>query len=162
MTYSQKYCLVHFITPTNLGAQFNMSAWPLHTTLADVFSIDRKTTDIDAALKSLCEQHPAVTTTATSDSQLGETPVVLLDNTPELYKFHSDIVTVLEQHGVLFNTPAFTKDGFIPHSTIQNNHRLDIGRQITIDSIALVDMFPDDDWQQRKVIAIYKLLSDQS
>lgn len=155
--YSQKYCLVHFISPVNAGAEFHMSEWPLHITLADVFAIDRQNSTVDIDLKSLCEQYSAITVKALGDSKLGDTPVVLLDNTPELFKFHSGVVSVLEQHGAIFNTPAFTMKGFIPHSTIQDNGRIEIGQEITIDSISLVDMFPDSDWEQRKVLATLNL-----
>jgi 2'-5' RNA ligase len=157
MIYSQKYCLVHFISPVDTGAQFNMSEWPLHITLADVFAVDRQNTTIDIELESLCKQQSSITIAALDDSKLGETPVVLLHNTSELFKFHSELVSTLEHHGAIFNTPAFTMKGFIPHSTIQDNGRIEIGQEITIDSISLVDMFPDSDWEQRKVLATLNL-----
>ena len=49
MNYSQKYTLVTFIKPLEVGASFDMVDWPLHITLADVFAIDLST-DIERQL----------------------------------------------------------------------------------------------------------------
>ncbi len=157
MAYSQKYALVHFVSPITDGTQFHMSDWLLHTTLADTFAIDRRGTNIDAKLAALLAQTTPVTTTALNESILGTAHVVLLDQTPQLEKLHNDIVSLLEENGVAFNNPEFTHGGFIPHSTIQKSGQLQIGDTITIDTISLVDMFPNNDWQQRKVVATFAL-----
>lgn len=155
MSYSQKYTLVHLFTPLQEGAEFHMADWPLHTTLADVFAIDRHEVKIDAQLAELALNTQAVEVSAVGESVLGTTPVVLLEKTAPLKQLHDNIVTLLEQNGVVFNSPEFTKDGFLPHCTIQKSGRLEIGDAISIDSISLVDMFPNDDWQQRKVLATF-------
>lgn len=157
MTYSQKYALVHFISPIRDGAQFHMADWPLHTTLADVFAIDRHATDIDKKLATLLAQIKPVETNATDDAALGTTHVVLLDKTPPLVKLHTDIVSLLEENGTVFNNPEFTRNGFLPHSTIQKSGRLQAGDKVFIDSISLVDMFPGGDWEQRRVLATFKM-----
>lgn len=157
MTYSQKYCLVHFIKPVTVGTQFHMSEWPLHTTLADVFAINRQNSNIDKLLNSKSSQYLSVRTTAIADSTLGTTQVVLLDKTQELLNLHNDVVALLEENGAVFNTHEFNKEGFIPHSTIQQTQRLNVGEEIVINTLSLVDMFPDDDWQQRKVLSAFNL-----
>jgi hypothetical protein len=157
VAYSQKYCLVHFINPVDTGYEFDMSVWPLHTTIADVFAIDRQENDLDKKLTTLLQNHPSVTTNAIEDSILGITPVVLLDKIAELVNLHNDIVSVVEESSAIFNTPEFTRDGFIPHSTVQNNERLEIGDHVTINSISLVDMFVGGDWQRRKVLATFNM-----
>ncbi|MBI3889802.1 2'-5' RNA ligase family protein [Candidatus Saccharibacteria bacterium] len=155
MTYSQKYCLVHFIKPVQNGMQFHMSEWPLHATLADVFAINRRSSHIDEILASKFSHHPSVKTTAMQGSILGTTHVVLLNKTPELLSLHAEVITILEESDAIFNTPEFNKAGFIPHSTIQQNERVNIGDVLEINSLSLVDMFPDDDWQQRKVLSTF-------
>ena len=157
MTYSQKYTLVHFTSPIEDGEQFPMSKWPLHTTLADVFAVNRHKTTIDTKLVALLAQIQPVNTSALNDDILGTTPVVLLDKTPPLLKLHTDIVSLLEENDAIFNNPEFTRNGFLPHSTIQKSGRLHASDRITIDSISLVDMFPDDDQMQRKVLTTFKL-----
>ena len=155
MTYSQKYCLVHFIQPVQVGTQFHMSQWPLHTTLADVFAINRQDSRIDERLARQFSHYAPVKTTALQDSTLGTTHVVLLDKTPALVRLHNDVITLLEENGALFNTPEFNKESFIPHSTIQQDGRLRAGDEVVIDSLSLIDMFPESNWQQRNILRTF-------
>lgn len=157
MPYSQKYCLVHFIDHQQDDSEFNMSHWPLHVTLADVFAIDLKQSAIIENLETLSRKLAPVTLCTEDESILGETPVVLLSKSPDLLKLHEDIVLFIEADGAVFNNPEFTRAGFIGHSTIQNEQRLEIDEVITIDSLSLVDMFPEGDWQRRKVLATFPL-----
>ena len=155
MSYSQKYTLVHFFNPLQDGSEFRMTEWPLHTTLADVFAIDRRETSIDTKLSALASEADVVNVVATDESVLGVTPVVILEKTAPLQQLHDSIVSLLVQNGAVFNNPQFTRDGFLPHSTIQSSGRLQVGDEISIDSISLIDMFPNDDWQQRKVLVTF-------
>lgn len=157
MAYSQKYALVHFISALENGTQFHMSDWLLHTTLADVFAINRRETDIDKKLAMLLAQTDHAETSAVDEGILGTTRVMLLDKTPPLIRLHTDIVSLLEENGATFNNPEFTRNGFIPHSTIQKSGQLHAGDKITINSLSLVDMFPNGDWEQRRIIATFKL-----
>lgn len=157
MTYSQKYSLVHFIKPIEPGTEFHMSEWPLHTTLADVFAIDRQGSKIDDYLELKLSKIQPVKTIAAEDSTLGTTRVVLLEKTQELLQLHADVVSLLQQYGAVFNTPEFNNEGFIPHSTIQQSERLHSGDEIVIHTLSLVDMFPGKDWQQRKVLETFSL-----
>ena len=134
-----------------------MSEWPVHVTLADVFAVDRHDVGIDEKVADLLAKIYPVTTSARIDDVLGTTPVVLLDKTAPLTQLHTDIVNLLEANDATFNTPEFTKDGFLPHSTIQKSGRLHVGDTITIDSISLVDMFPGGNWEQRKVLTTFDM-----
>lgn len=147
MTYSQKYSLVHFIAPVNEGAVFYMSEWPLHATLADVFAIDRAATDITSKLATLIEQIDPIQTVARNDTVLGVTPVTLLKKTLLLARLHEKIISLLEENGATFNTPEFTRDGFLPHTSIQASGRLHKDDTVMIDSLSLIDMFPGGDWE---------------
>lgn len=157
MIYSQKYVLVHFMQPLRDGVQFHMSEWPLHTTIADVFAIDRTVTNIDTSLAALLSRTAAVETIANEDATLGTTPVVLLSKTPSLITLHTDVISLLEENLAVFNTPEFTRSGFLPHVTIQKGARVYADDKVIIDSISLVDMLPDNDWEQRKVLTTFKL-----
>lgn len=132
-----------------------MSDWPLHVTFADVFAIDRDSTDIDEKMKNVLRSQHAVLVTPKHQAKLGDTAVILVEKTDELLKQHTLIVDLLEQNGAIFNTPAFTREGFLPHCTIQKTGML--RNNVVIDELALVDMFPNGDWQQRKILATFKL-----
>ncbi|MFO0971213.1 MAG: 2'-5' RNA ligase family protein [Candidatus Saccharimonadales bacterium] len=157
MQYSQKYCLVSFIDPIEVNTEFSVEGWPLHVTLADVFSIERNSLDIQAKLKELLEKQPALKTFANKETVLGTTKVTLLDNTTSLRKLHTALIDLLETNGAQFNVPEFTREGFLPHCTTQKTARLNIKDEILIDNLALIDMFPNGDWQQRKVLTAFKL-----
>ena len=156
MNYSQKYTLVAFLKPLEVGAEFHMSDWPLHITLADVFAIGLSPT-LEQQLAELLEGQPPVELSVGEDATLGTTNVALVNKTNELQNLHEEIVDVLEQNGVIFNTPEFTRSGFLPHSTIQKSGRLHTGDTFHITSVSLVDMFPNGDWQQRKVLHNFAL-----
>ena len=157
MTYSQKYALVHFISPVSDGTIFDMSKWPLHATLVDVFAIDRERSDLNSKIASLIHEIHPVDTVAKNNTVLGTTPVVLLDKTPALLELHMSLVALLESNGAVFNTPEFNNEGFLPHCTIQKSGTLHEGDGVKIDSISLVDMFPDNDWKQRRVLSTFKI-----
>ena len=152
MYYTQKYTIVHFIHPIDEGTTFSMYEWPLHTTLADVFAInysDELLTDLQQYADSLVP----ITTSVGKESMLSETPVWLLKKSKELQDLHVNLLEVLKKHDAQFNTPEFTREGFLPHITKQKNSAMYEGERVDIDSFSLVDMFPNGDWQERKVIA---------
>ena len=161
MPYSQKYCLVWFINPVKIGDEFEMTDWPIHVTVADVFAIDRRGNDIDTKLAELLAKQPPVTTHATEEATLGTTPVVLAERNDNLLALHTRIVDLLASNHAEFNTPKFTREGFLPHCTTQKVGRLNSGDELKIDTVTLVDMFPNDDWQQRKVLRTFKLQGKQ-
>ena len=157
MSYSQKYTLVHFILPKEAGAEFHMSEWPLHITLADVFAINRRESKLDVHLQTLLSKTSPITTTVVDDGMLSTTPVMLLEKVIDLQHFHESLVAMLEEGGAAFNTPEFTRNGFIPHSTKQANSNMVLGNTVTIDSVSLIDMYPDAQWQKRRVLATYRM-----
>jgi 2'-5' RNA ligase len=132
-----------------------MTEWPLHITLANVFAVDLDTS-IKQKLSSLLASQPPISLLAGEDAVLGTTDVVLIERTDELQSLHDQIIGLLELNGAKFNTPEFTRAGFLPHSTIQKSGRLHKGDKVTINTISLVDMFPNQNWQQRRVLTNFK------
>jgi hypothetical protein len=157
VVYRQKYALVYFIQPIDIGVEFDMSEWPLHITLADVFAVDILGTGLDAKLEQLLAECSAVVTHAIEHAILGKTPVVILDRNNEILNLHYKIVELLSENGAEFNNPEFTREGFAPHSTVQKQGSLRNSESILIDSMALVDMFPDENWQKRRILSKYTI-----
>lgn len=160
MTYSQKYAIVHFIEPVPEGTVFTSDTWPPHTTIADVFAIDLTTMFLDA-LSKFIQSIPTVQTTIGNRAVLGsaEEPVYvrLLKENESLHALHNDVIDFLEKYAVQFNTPEYTRDGFLPHITMQLDTEITQNQALSIDSLSLIDMFPDDDWRKRKVISTFNL-----
>src|SRR5664279_5034122 len=103
MAYSQKYSLVHFIHPVDVGLEFQMADWPLHVAFTDVFAIDLVGTQIEAKLEELLSKCPTVVTHATEDATLSMTSVVLLENNESLLTLHTQIIELLVANGAVLS-----------------------------------------------------------
>lgn len=157
MHFSQKYCLAAFLQPVGTDTAFAMTDWPPHVTLADVFAIDRTGTGIDRKLRALLDREPAVRITASEAALLGATAVTLLEKNEHIVALHARLIDLLAANSAVFNTPEFTRTGFLPHCTSQKSGRLHPGDTVWIDTITLVDMFPDGDWRRRKTLKTFAL-----
>ena len=159
--YTQKWTLAALFDPLDDGTQYHMSEWPLHTTLADVFAVDITGTTLLTEIETLLNQTSALTVRPLRNTQLGshDSPVdvTLLEPTDELISLHTALVRLLETHGAVFNTPEYTRDGFLPHVTVRGKQFLKPDTELHIKSVSLIDLFPNSDWQQRKVVRTFDL-----
>ncbi len=133
-----------------------MSEWPLHVTLADTFACELNDT-VYSSLASVCSNQAPLSIATGGTSTLGTTPVVLVDKTDALRSFHDALIELLESNGAQFNTPAFTKDGFLPHISIDSPDQIHAGQTFQLDSLSIIDMFPGGDWRQRKILRTFQL-----
>lgn len=157
--FTQKYTIVHLMNSLPGGYEFLMKDWPAHITLADVFAVDGGSTDLLESFEEELSTSSQVQTKVIGEDWFGEDKtvhVMLLDKTTEFQRLHDEIVDVLKNFGCKFNNPEFTENGFKPHSTVQKDGKLEIGANLTIDSITLIDMFPNDDFKKRKVLGTIK------
>jgi hypothetical protein len=161
MQYTQKYTLVQFLEPVAPGTQFHMAEWPLHTTLADVFAIDLESTHIIQQLKELLATIRPLKLIAGQITNLESNnnfiTVTLLNRTEELQALHEMLIELLEKNRAVFNSPEYTRNGFLPHVTVQAAGKLACGKVVYINSLAFIDMYPNADAAQRKVIATIPL-----
>lgn len=156
----QKYVLVKFLEDITEGTEFLASKWPLHVTLASNFAVDWEGVDLSNKLAELLTKQEPVKTVAGDDEYFGpsrQIRVTTLEMTPELRSMHDSIVSLLESVGAVFDEPRYIKEGYRAHATVQLNARLRKGDAVTIDELTLVDMFPHDDIDQRKVLKTIKL-----
>lgn len=158
--FTQKYCLVAFLEDVAERHQYHYSSWPLHTTLADVFAVPLTTQELLQLLTNCIPVLHSVKTKAEDDRFFGpekQVRVTLLHKTKEITALHEDIITELKKAGAVFNDPQYTLDGFLPHVTVQRHARVQAGDDVHIQSIGLVDMFPDGDGHERKVLKTWQL-----
>ncbi len=156
MQYSQKYTIVAFLEPVDVGTKFAMTDWPLHVTLADVFAVELAS-DLEAHLTKVFLEQAVITVSAGEDATLGTADVVLINKSDKLQALHDQLIDLLESEGAVFNSPQYTRGGFLPHSTIQKSGRMNKYDEFDVRMISLVDMFVRGDWQQRKVLANFTL-----
>lgn len=146
---------MQFLEPVEQHTQFAMEDWPLHMTLADVFAINVNSSLL-SELHEMLSRQKAFTIKVGDDLRFGsnDSPLVVagIETNAKLQKLHNELVDFLEEHGAVFNSPEFTRDGFVPHSTVQKNSRINKGEILEVTALSLIDMFVDGDWRSRKVL----------
>ncbi len=158
--FTQKYAIIQLLENVPEGSRFFWKDWPLHSTVVDVFAIDWDMSTMVEHLEALLASHARATSLAKDSAFFGpekQTEVVLLQKTDSLVKLHYDVVRILEDGGLKLNDPQFAREGFLPHSTIQKHARLKKGDEVTFNALTIIDMFPDEDPHQRKVIKTIKV-----
>ena len=161
--FTQKYTIIQLFEDVPEGTQFSSSSWPLHATVVDTFAIGWDVATMVKKLEALLTTHKPATSTAAEDAFFGpekQTQVVLLQQTDDLVKLHDDLLELLEQGGLKLNDPQYAREGFLPHSTVQRHARLNKGDTVTFNALTLIDMFPDEDPYQRKVVKTVRLGND--
>lgn len=162
--FTQKYTIIQLFEDVPEGTQFSANSWPLHATIADTFAIDWDVQTMIEKLTELLSLHTPATSVVEDDrffGDEGQVQVALLRKTDDLVKLHHDVVKLLEQGGWKPNDPQFAKEGFLPHSTVQKHARLTKGDKVTFNALTIIDMFPDEDAYQRKVIKTIKISSTE-
>lgn len=158
--FTQKYAIIQLFEAMPVGTQFEASNWPLHATIADTFSIDWDASKMTEKLTELLKHHSQARTVTEDDRYFGDNgrvQVALLKKTGSLVRLHYDVIELLEQGGWSPNDPQFAKEGLLPHSTVQEHARLSKGDEVVFNALTIVDMFPDEDPYQRKILATIKI-----
>lgn len=158
--FTQRYCLVTFLEKVDVGFEYSYTEWPLHTTIADVFAIPIKNAELITQLAVLFEKQKSFTATAAKVEYFGpekQVQVTLLDMNKMLIMLHRNVINSLKNSGAVFNDPRYIEEGFRAHATVQPHVRLHTGDLVDIAVISLVDMYPNKDGYQRKVLENFRL-----
>lgn len=158
--FTQKYAIIQLFEPMPVDAQFSSDHWPLHSTIVDTFAIDWDETTMIKRLEAPLASHVHAYSTVEGDTFFGpekQTHVMLLQRTEDLTKLHYDVIALLEKGGLKLNDPQFAHEGFLPHATVQKHARLHKGDEVSFTALTVIDMFPDSDPYQRRVIATIPL-----
>jgi hypothetical protein len=162
--FTQKYAIIQLFEDAEEGTQFSSSSWPLHSTVVDTFAINWDVPTMIKCLEDLLATHAPATSVAEDDEFFGpvkQTQVVLLRKTDDLVKLHYDVVGLLENGGLKLSDPQFAREGFLPHATVQKHARLDKGNEVHFNALTIIDMLPDNDPYQRKVLKTIRIGSAQ-
>lgn len=158
--FTQKYAIIQLFEPLPVGTEFTSDNWPLHSTLVDTFAIAWSAAKMAEQLEILLAHHASAHSIVEGDTFFGsekQTHVMLLQKTEGLIRLHEDVLALLEKGGLKLNDPQFAHGGFLPHSTIQKHARLHKGDEVSFTALTIIDMFPDGDPYQRKVLATIPL-----
>lgn len=153
--FTQKYTIICLLEEIEEGYEYPSDRWPLHTTLADTFAITVGIEELKGLLDEISQNAQAASTTAIQNEYFGDDKsikVTVFEKNDSIKNLHYKVINALEQLGVTFNDPQYMKDGFKPHATAQKHSEIKIGDSVIINNLAIVDMFPNEDAYQRKII----------
>jgi hypothetical protein len=153
--YTQKYTVVCFFEPQEKFSDFTMTDWPLHVTILDTFKTEWQVSELSKALRDIALNTVPFDALPIKSALLGpdkDVPVKLLLLEGGLSDLHHKLLGLVDKGSFIFNTPDFVGEGFLPHATDQLNNKVEIGQKYHLESISLVDMFPNNDYTQRRVI----------
>lgn len=155
-----KYVVVSFIKLKDIPELFPAANWPLHCTLLGNFSTKATQEKVIDRVEKVAISHEAITIEISKDTLFGpnaDLPVSLVLPTRHIHEFHISLTSRLEPLGITYDHPQYIHAGYRPHITVQEEARVSEGDIISIDNIALVDVTPEGNETQRKVIKYFKL-----
>lgn len=158
----QKYLFVKFLeTPPKSGV-FDMKNWPLHVTIVRNFSYTGNISALTSLVEHIARDLKPISTTADKEALFGPEEnilVTLLMMTDELRAMHQLLYDKLIERGAVFDEPQYCGAGFRAHATVQESGKLNKGDSVMIDELTLIDMFPDQDITQRKILSTVTLIN---
>lgn len=156
----QKYVFVKFLEKMNQGTEFSAGFWPLHTTIVSNFAIDWESAGLLEKLTALLAERKPIAVAAQNDEYFGnqkQIQVTILEPKEELMVLHKDIITILKSCHAVFDEPEYLEEGYRAHVTVQRDKRIHKNDIITIDELSIVDMYPQNDINRRKLLGTIKL-----
>lgn len=158
---SQKWCIITLLEDIQIGYEFNKGDWPLHLTLAGVHAFEWNSQKLMDNFALLAKNLKPFTVKSLYQGNLGSddnpTKVTFIEKSSELMKLHEQIIKFLESNKGVFNNSEWSYEGYIPHSTVQNNSEVLGGDELSVNNLAVVDMYPNHDGHRRKVVCLIKL-----
>jgi hypothetical protein len=151
----QKYTIICLLEEIDEGHGFASTDWPLHTTFVDTFAVDWDVETLKQKLVEVASELRSGSTAGVKDEYFGpnkEIHVVLLKKNDNMKDIHYKLLDKLKSGNLELNDPQFSKEGFLPHATVQKHAQIDVGAEVSINNLVLIDMFPDEDPYQRKVL----------
>lgn len=159
--YTQKWAIVSLLEDIKEGSEFHYTDFPLHMTLAGVFSINKNGQQLVNELTELLRRQHSLEIEAEKKDMFGpekNIAVMRIKKTPELLKLYELIYRWLENSGAKYNSPEYQGDGYLPHSTFRKSGSLSQGEKRIVGSISLIDLSPENDAYKRKIFKTIELL----
>lgn len=121
---------------------YTLSSLPLHVTVLSIFFSEREAEFFVKIIGSVASGFGAIKTHTTQRALFGvdeDIPVTLVEKTDELERLHLRLLKKVTDT-VTFRAPQFTGRNFGPHVTDQSGTSVDVGKQLIIDNLSLVEI----------------------
>lgn len=158
--FTQKWAIVSLLEDVEEGSEFYFTDFPLHVTLAGVFSTPADKDQLVHGLAGLLRKQSLIEIEADEADFFGpneDIPVMRIKQSGELKKLHLQIHDWLTSLHVEYNSPQYQGSGYHPHCTVQRDTSLSLGEQRVLTSVSLIDLFPNNDGYQRKIVKTIQL-----
>lgn len=158
--FTQKWAIISLLESIEESAEFYYTDTPLHVTLAGVFKIDKDCDWLANELSKLLARQKPIEIQAKEKAMFGpsqDVAVMKIAENPVLINLHRAIHEWLESSNAVYNEPGYQGDGYIPHSTFQKRSLLTEGEKILIRSVSLIDLYPNQNGYQRKILKTIEL-----
>lgn len=156
---SQKYVIVHFVQSAKVPSEFSAKEWPLHITLLSNFQISHLP-ELEKELAVYAHNTNPFDVTANGEALFGpnkNVAVSLIRPDESLIDMHKQLLSIATKLGAVYDEVAFIGEGYRPHATIQVKSRLLDGQKIMLSDFTLVDMYPNNDINRRRIIKTFSL-----
>ena len=159
--FSQKWTIVALLDDTQPGYEFNMKNWPRHVTMMPVFAVDLDSVGLTQVVEKVASEFRSVDGKIASHVQWGkdgQLQVALLEANKSLQSMHDALCNQLAKSNLLFNEPNYAYANFKPHVTKYQDKVLSIGDTVRITNLCVVDMFPNDEPFERRIVSRIELV----
>jgi 2'-5' RNA ligase len=137
-----KYVIAYFFKPLEDLTEYQSTKSPLHITLLPIFGLPKK------ELNKLFNKLNSVANHSASFYVFGEgtalfgpcndIPVIKVARSLEILNLHLKLLESIDLLNPIYDFPHFMRENFNPHSTIESNSQIKIGKKIIIDSFTLL------------------------
>ncbi len=158
---TQKWGIIALLEDIQDGAEFHYTEFPLHITLAGVFSIGLNGETLTNELADLLVDQKIIEVKSDKKDMFGpnrDVEVMKMERSPELLNLYNKIHSWLLVSGAVYNDPQYQGDGYLPHSAFQKNGFLNENEIREIRSVSIIDLFPNSDGYKRKVFRTIKFM----
>ena len=141
-------------------AGYAVRNWPLHITVAPVFSTDATAAMLAARMAEVASAHGAIHVVVGESELFGprhDTPASVVDS-PAVRALHDALLDALAPLGASFDSPHYAGEGFRPHVTTTTRGAAEEGARLRLTQLALVDMEPGPGPGRPQVVAVAPLL----
>jgi 2'-5' RNA ligase len=153
---SQKYVIAYFIEPVEPKYNFSCKEWPLHVTLLPNFIVSDSLDELIDKLDEISHSISPFSIQVGDDENFGpngEVLVSLIKPEADILSLHNKLLVITKSYK--FDTPQYIGKGYRPHATKQLNNELVSGKKYLVESMTLVDMYPNDDIERREAIMTF-------
>lgn len=153
-TFTQKWAIIALLENAEEGSEFYYTDFPMHLTLAGVFAVDKSAKQLANELANVLAGQQQIEIEADEKAMFGpnkDIEVMKVKKDPDLMQLYQLIYEWLQDSGVRYNSPEYQGEGYAPHSTFQKTGSLSQGEKRMLQSVSLIDLYPNRDGYQRKI-----------